>query len=110
LSEYMSSTALLGIHCAISYSDALRTGLGCADVSADDHQSAAHDLRARLSSRRFEKTQGVDRLGKLLSKKSRIAYASDAVKEEEVVDIVKRAKRFAEWAEETGKKLKIEGW
>jgi hypothetical protein len=110
LSDYMSSTALLGIHCAISYSDALRTGLGCAGVSAEDHQSAARDLKATLSSRKFENAQGVDRLGKLLTKKSRIAYGSDEVREIEVEEIVKQTERFAFWAEETGRKLKIEGW
>lgn len=110
LAEYRSSTALLGIHCAISYSDALRTGMGCTDVSSDNHSSAASDLKSRLASRKFEKMQGAVRFERLLSKKSRIAYASEAAREDEVEDIVKQAERFAFWAEETGRKLKIEGW
>jgi hypothetical protein len=108
--EFRSSAALLGIHCAISYSDALRTGMGCTEVSSDDHRNAAMDLKSRLASRRFEPQQGANHLERLLSKKSRIAYAADADRDDEIGDIVKRAKRFAEWAEETGKKLKIEGW
>jgi hypothetical protein len=110
LTEYRSSSALLGIHCANSYSDALRTGMGCIDVSSDDHQTAAKDLKSRLLSRRFEKVQGVDRLERLLAKKSRIAYASDAAREDEIKEIVLQAGRFALWAEEAGRKLGIEGW
>jgi len=110
LTEFRSSSGLLGIHCAISYSDALRTGMGCADVSSEDHRSAAADLKSRLASRRFEKRQGANHLERLLTKKNRVAYASEAVKEDEIVDIVKRARRFAQWAEEAGKEMKIEGW
>jgi len=110
LAEFKSSSALLGIHCAISYSDALRTGMGCADVSSDDHQNAVNDLKLRLASRKFEKMQGAIRLERLLSKKNRIAYASGVPRENEIEDIVKQAERFAFWAEETGRRLQIEGW
>jgi len=110
LNSVRLSTALLGIHCAISYCDALRTGMGCSDVSSDDHRSASVDLKSRLAERKFEKLQGADRLGKLLSKKTRIAYAAEAATEAEIRDIVLQAERFADWAEEAGRKLKIEGW
>jgi hypothetical protein len=110
LPVFRFSSALLGIHCAISYSDALRTGLGCTGVSADDHRTAASDLKSLLAARKFEKLQGADRLAKLQSKKRRIAYASEATRQDEVEDIVKLAERFAFWSEEAGRKLKIEGW
>jgi hypothetical protein len=67
-------------------------------------------LKSLLAARKFEKLQGADRLGKLLSKKSRIAYAPDATREDEIQQIVQDAERFAAWAEATGKALKIEGW
>ena len=110
LAEYGYSSALLGIHGAISYSDALRTGMGCADVSSDDHRNAASDLKQRLADRKFEKTQGAVRFERLLSKKNRVEYDPVTVRENEVEDIVIQALRFADWAEETGKALKIEGW
>jgi len=78
LAEYRYSSALLGIHGAISYCDALRIGLGSKGLSSDDHQSAARELRLLLASRKFENPQGVGRLEKLLSKKSMIAYVADA--------------------------------
>ena len=110
LDEFGFSSALLGIHCAISYSDALRTGMGCTDVSSSGHRYAASDLKSLLTSRSFEKLQGVARLEKLLSKKDRIAYASEAPRENEIEEIVKQTERFAFWAEETGRKLQIGGW
>jgi hypothetical protein len=104
------SSALLGIHCALSYCDALRIGLGSVKVSSDDHGSASEDLKERLTDRRFENLRGVDHLRDLLSKKSRIAYAPDAVRKHDFELIVKHTERFVVWAEETGKRLRIEGW
>jgi hypothetical protein len=110
LGTYKASSALLGIHSAISYSDALRTGMGCDDVSLDNHLGAANDLKARLASRKFENFQATRRLGRLLSSKNRVSYAAMAPRESEIEDILKQAERFAFWAEETGKQLQIEGW
>ncbi len=110
LAEYRYSSALLGIHCALSYGDALRVGMGSTNLSSDNHLDAVGDLKALLTSRRFEKPQGADRLAKLLSKKSRIAYRPEVATEKEVKDILEQTERFATWAEEAGKILKIEGW
>jgi hypothetical protein len=110
LENFRFSSALLGIHCAISYCDALRIGLGRARISSDDHGSAATDLRSLLASRKFEQPQGTERLSKLLSKKSRIAYSPDAASEDEIKLIHQHTERFAAWAETTGKELNIEGW
>jgi hypothetical protein len=110
LTEYRYSSALLGIHCALSYGDALRIGMGSSKLPSEDHRNAAKELKFMLVSRNFEKSQGADRLEKLLSKKSRISYAPEATRENEAEDIVKQAHRFAKWAEDTGRKLRIEGW
>ena len=104
------SSALLGIHCAISYSDALRSGLGREDLSSDDHQQASDDLKKLLKSRKFETAQGADRLGKLISKKNRIEYKAVTIRVEEIEEIMKDTERFALWAEGAGRNLGIEGW
>jgi hypothetical protein len=108
--EYRYSSALLGIHSAMSYGDALRVGLGSRKVSSQDHRGAAKDLRSLLDAKGFEKPQGVDRLRYLLAKKSRTAYGSETPGNTEIQEIVLQAERFAAWAEESGRKLKIEGW
>jgi hypothetical protein len=110
LAEYRYSSALLGIHGAISYCDALRVGLGSTKVSSDNHRSAAKELKLLLATRKFENPQGVGRLEELLSKKSRIAYAADTARENEIKQVVLDAKRFEAWAEAAGKELRIEGW
>jgi uncharacterized protein (UPF0332 family) len=84
--------------------------MGSKKLSSDDHSQAARELESLLGSRGFEQQQGVKHLRVLFSRKSRISYAAQTVRKNEVEDIVKRAKRFADWAEETGKALKIEGW
>ena len=110
LIEFKCSSALLGIHGALSYCDALRMGLGSHRLSSDDHKTAAADLRKMLAARKFGNLQGVDRLSKLLTEKSEIAYAPRNVSEKSVLEIIQQARRFALWAEATGKQLKIEGW
>jgi L-fucose isomerase-like protein len=110
IATFKHSPALLGIHCAISYSDALRTGMGRGRVSFDDHSKAADDLESLLKSRNFENRKGIGHFRKLLGKKGETTYGRVAVREGEIEEIVKHAERFANWAETTGKKLKIEGW
>ena len=110
LMEKRYSAAVLGIHCAMSYSDALRCGMGSAKLSSSDHKTAANDLRSLLSSREFEQKQGADRLEKLLARKSRVEYSTVATRKDEAEDIVKQAERFASWAENAGRQLGIEGW
>ena len=110
LDRYSNSSALLGIHGAISYADALRTGMGSKKLSSDNHSQAAKELESLLDSRRFKQQQGVKHYKLLLAAKSMISYAAETVRRNEIEDIVKHALRFADWAEEMGKALKIEGW
>ena len=110
LFEFRYSAALLGIHGAIGYCDALRIGLGSENLSSDNHDRAIADLHERLTTRRFENRDGVKRLERLLAKKSKIAYGAEASTASEIGLVVELAERFAVWAETTGKNLRIEGW
>ncbi len=111
LIQFKYSPALLGIHGAISYSDALRIGLGSESLSSDDHRYAAIDLKALLSTRKYPDQQGAEKLKKLLGKtRTKIAYLPEPLDEDYMKQIVQQAERFASWAEIAGKKLEIEGW
>jgi hypothetical protein len=114
LDAYGYSSALLGIHGAISYADALRIGMGSKKLSAEDHRKGTSELKSLLDKRGFTQQQGIKHLKLLLDWKSRISYAAEPVRKNEAEEIVKRAIRFGDWAEETGKALnkalKIEGW
>ena len=110
LVQFTHSPALLGIHGAISYCDALRIGLGSESLSSDDHGRAASELLTLLSGRKYEDRQGIQRLERLLAKKSIVAYFPKRVAVKDVHEIVQQARRFAIWAESAGRQLKIEGW
>jgi hypothetical protein len=84
--------------------------MGRKSLSSEDHHRAASDLDSLLKSRNFENRKGIGHLRKLLGMKNRIAYDPETVRDVEVEDIVKQSERFADWAEEVGRKLKIEGW
>ena len=110
LVQFIHSPALLGIHGAISYCDALRIGLGSESVSSDDHRRATSELTSLLSGRKYDDRRGIPRLERLLAMKSTVAYFPKRVAVKDVYDIVQQARRFALWAESAGRELKIEGW
>ncbi len=109
LDEYKYSSALLGIHAAISYCDAMRVGLGSERLSSEDHLSAVADLKSHLGARKLNASKGTDRLQRLLGVKSKIAYGPYA-SGLDFGRVVQDAIRFAAWAELAGKTLRIEGW
>ena len=110
LDQYSFSLALLAIHGAISYCDALRIGLGSKRVSSEDHKSVTRELVSLLASRRCDDRQGVERLERLLVYKSLVAYSVHRVSEKDIRLIVQQAERFAQWAERIGRQLRVEGW
>jgi hypothetical protein len=109
--NYWNSSALLAIHSAVSYSDALRARLGDGQLSADDHQNAVDALqRLLLAETAMDDMAGFKHLRFLLSKKTLVAYGDRRVEHTEYEALVTKAARFAAWADRIGRRLKIEGW
>ena len=106
---YRTSSALLGIHSAVAYSDALRAGLGDESMAAEDHQIATKALR-RLLSDRTENDSGLRHLESLLSKKHAVAYGNRRLTGNDFELIFTQAERFAKWVNGMGSQLKVEGW
>ena len=104
------SSALLAIHAAISYSDALRVGLGDSRLSADDHQKAADALKDVLFSVDPTDETGLGHLRYLLSSKSLVAYGNQRISAKDFEMVLTKAERFATWANRIGRQRKIEGW
>ncbi len=109
-SVYRHSAALLAIHSAISYSDALRTGLGDTELAADDHRKAALSLQKLLRARKFENQTGLTQFDYLVSQKTNIAYGNKRLADGVLDKIVASAQKFAIWANRTGTNLKLDGW
>ena len=106
--SYLNSSALLAIHSAVSYSDALRTGLGETKLSADDHTATVDTLRQVLLSKRYKDDSGLKFLRELLSKKNLVAYGNKGFSDYQT--LINRAEQFAKWSNKVGSQLKIEGW
>jgi hypothetical protein len=108
--SFQNSSALLAIHSAIAYTDALRAGLGDDELSADDHRKAIESLRLLLPSKRVQDQSGFQHLQYLISRKTSVAYGSQRQPAKYYATLVSKAVSFARWANEAGIKLKIEGW
>jgi hypothetical protein len=108
--SYRNSSALLAIHSAVSYSDALRVGLGEQKRSADDHSKAVDALQNILPSKQVSDQSGFGHLRFLISNKSRVAYGSQTLTAKELEMLLTKAERFASWANTLARRLKIEGW
>lgn len=108
--ETMQSAALLGIHAAISYADALRIGLGDSELLSEDHQDAVRRLKDVLADKRLKDMSGIGRFGELLSKKGSVAYRKNRISGNDLKQIVESSQRFSSWVNTIGKELKVEGW
>jgi hypothetical protein len=109
--DYWNSSALLAIHSAVAYSDALRAGLGDQKLSADDHRNAVDVLQQALFAESLmDDMAGFKHLRFLLSKKTLVAYGDRRVEHTEYEALIIKAARFAVWADRIGRRLKIEGW
>jgi len=91
---FRNSSALLAIHSAISYSDALRAGLGDEKLAADGHDKAADTLQA-LVARYPQHGSGVSHLRFLLSRKNVVAYSAKRMEHSDYEALFTRAGRFA---------------
>jgi hypothetical protein len=107
---YGYSSALLAIHGAISYCDALRAGLGDDKLASDDHSRSSDVLKKLLASRQYGKLEGIEKLSRILGSKSDVAYGRELTQVSKVKSLILQTERFVLWAEATGKELNIEGW
>lgn len=107
---YRNSAALLAIHSAVSFSDALRAGLGDEKLQNDTHDQAANSLRQLLLARKTEIGGGLSHFQYLLGRKSVVTYGNERLSDNELRRLVLGAERFSAWANDLGKRLSVEGW
>jgi len=108
--SYWNSSALLAIHSAVSFTDALRLGLGDRSLPSDDHKKAADSLQKIMSTRNAGEQTGLGHLRYLLSKKHLVAYGDRRLEHTDYETLFTKAERFAKWADKIGSQLNIEGW
>jgi hypothetical protein len=93
--QFFSSSALLGIHAAVSYSDALRIGLGDGLLASEDHRTAAASLRRLMKLQRRD-IDGVVRFERLIARKGLVAYSNKRLDRSDFEFIFTQAERFAQ--------------
>ena len=105
LPAYASAAAVLAVHSAISYGDAVVTGLGNARSKGENHQAAVTALKRACTGARIE-LRGIDHLRKLLSAKTEVSYGENQVDHERATKLCIFAERFQVWAERALEKRK----
>jgi hypothetical protein len=98
LSAYASAAALLAVHSAISYSDALLIGLGGTRPRGENHREAITALKHACTRAKIDQ-QGIGHFQKLLSVKTYVSYGEKQVDDEKVEALCITAERFRVWAE-----------
>lgn len=98
LPSYASAVALLAVHCAISYSDAVLLGLGSDRPRGENHAQAVRSL-TRACNRAKVDRNGIGHFQRLLSVKTDVSYGDRAFDNERIAALCVTAERFQTWAE-----------
>ena len=99
LSAFASAAALLAVHSAISYSDAVLIGLGGTRPRGERRQEAIAALKRACTGARVDH-KGVAHLQTLLSAKTDISYGEKQVDSQRIAALCIAAERFRVWAEQ----------
>lgn len=98
LPAYAAAAALLAVHSAISYSDALLIGLSGMRPRGDNHREAVTALKRACTKAKIDQA-GIKHLEGLVSAKTDISYGEKSVDHQRVEALCITAERFQVWAE-----------
>lgn len=94
--ELWDAAAVLAIHGAILFADAVLISSAGLRSAADDHRDAADLLGVHLERGDAARRQ----LGALIAVKNRVEYTGERIDATRSRELLKRAKRFAGWCED----------
>lgn len=97
MESYTSAVALLAVHSAISYNDALLILLTGERPKSESHQAAAKFVRTACGKSKLD-SAGVAHLEKLLSAKTDVSYGSRKIRRDQALALFFAAQRFQAWA------------
>lgn len=95
--DYTSALALLAVHAAISWNDAVLIELSGKLVRGNDHMAAARATKKLCAPLKLE-GDGTTHLMKLIGAKSRVSYGDEEVTSEFAQALSKTSERFEAWA------------
>lgn len=97
--SYASAVALLAVHSAISYNDALHIRLTGGRPKGEDHKDALRSTKKACEKAKID-LAGLGHLEKLLSAKTDISYGDRTVNTEYAQRLSTTAERFVRWVED----------
>jgi hypothetical protein len=95
---YPSAAALLAVHSAIAYNDAVQIQLTGERSKSQDHNQAVAATKRACSTAKVE-PRGIEHLKKLLSMKTDISYGDKEVNNQLSESLCVAADRFEAWAQ-----------
>lgn len=98
LLSYASAVALLAVHSAISYNDALHVRLTGKRPKGEDHKDAIRSVRKACAKVDIDPA-GIKHLERLLNAKTEISYGDRKVNTEHAQVLSIAAERFQAWVE-----------
>jgi hypothetical protein len=96
--SYGNAIAIVAIHAAIAYADALCIRFGGFKSAEGDHVRTVDSLKAALGDR--ADAAAIRRLQRVLSQKDQVSYQGAYYTVESATRLTKDAQEFAAWAEE----------
>lgn len=96
-SSYTSALALLAVHSAISWNDAVLVKLRGKPSSSQNHKDAVRATEQACRRLKVDE-RGITPLRKLLSEKSRVSYGGQRTTEDAALALAVLADRFEAWA------------
>ena len=94
--EFISALALVSIHSAIAFNDALLVKLTGSYSVSQDHMSAVRHAKKQCSSRKIP-THGFQQLEKLVAKKATVSYSDERTTFELAFALSEASRRFEAW-------------
>lgn len=95
--EYWTASAVLIVHSAIAYSDALCIKLSGQKSVGESHEDAIALLEDVVADNEG-KTQALSQLRRIIEEKTKVSYLGEFLPSAETKDLWKRLERFRQWA------------
>lgn len=102
--DYSSPLALLAVHSAISWNDAVLFKLIGGTFKGQDHMDSPRVTEKHCVTRKLN-TDGISQLKKLVREKSKISYGDHRITPEAALALSISAERFEKWAVQTLERL-----
>ena len=95
--EYWTAAAVLIVHSAIAYADALCIKISGLRSVGESHEHIVTLLEEQIAGRE-EKKKALSQLRFIVEEKTRVSYLGEMISPSQTKELLKRLERFREWA------------